>query len=207
MNRLKFFVLVFAVVALATSSAIAQPPGNRGGQRPQGPPPHEQNNVDPGRAVLQALDTDGNHEISAEEIANAVAALKTLDTNGDGKLSDDDLQGATADGARNQRGQGAANRGQGRRGQGRRGEGQGEREAGGRQGRGGPPQGAGGPPSREQFVSQAMEFDADKDGKLDAEELRKFAEQIGPPSHGSDRGQREGDNDRGRPQRPSRPDR
>lgn len=42
--------------------------------------------------VVQALDTDKDGEISADEIAKAPAALKTLDKNGDGKLSADELR-------------------------------------------------------------------------------------------------------------------
>ena len=42
--------------------------------------------------VLAALDSDENGEISADEIANAVAALKKLDKNEDGKLTRDELQ-------------------------------------------------------------------------------------------------------------------
>lgn len=42
--------------------------------------------------VIQALDTDKDGEISADEIAKAPAALKTLDKNGDGKLSAEELR-------------------------------------------------------------------------------------------------------------------
>lgn len=50
---------------------------------------------------------------------------------------------------------------------------------GSREGRGGPGgAGPGGPPSPERFVEHAMKFDADGDGKLDREELIKFAEEI-----------------------------
>jgi hypothetical protein len=53
-----------------------------------------------------------------------------------------------------------------------------------------------------------MSFDADKDGKLSADELKKFAEQMGPPpgEHGGPGGPppgEEGDGDR--PARPRRP--
>src|SRR5207248_3697642 len=48
----------------------------------------------------------------------------------------------------------------------------------GGQGRGGP--GGFGPPNPQAFVDRAMEFDADKDGKLSKEELAKMAEQMGP---------------------------
>jgi collagen type III alpha len=49
---------------------------------------------------------------------------------------------------------------------------------GGPGGRGGP--GGFGPPNPQSFVDRAMEFDADKDGKLSREELAKMAEQTGP---------------------------
>ena len=42
--------------------------------------------------LMVALDTDGNGEISAEEIANATASLKKLDKNKDGKLTVDELR-------------------------------------------------------------------------------------------------------------------
>ena len=41
--------------------------------------------------LMQALDTDKNGELSAEEIANAPKALLTLDKNADGKLTLDEL--------------------------------------------------------------------------------------------------------------------
>jgi Ca2+-binding EF-hand superfamily protein len=43
-----------------------------------------------------ALDTDRNAEISAEEIANAVAALTTLDKNADGVITEDEARPAPA---------------------------------------------------------------------------------------------------------------
>ena len=42
--------------------------------------------------VMAALDSDGNGEISSEEIKGAVAALKKLDKNKDGKLTEDELR-------------------------------------------------------------------------------------------------------------------
>ena len=41
--------------------------------------------------VMTALDSDGNGEISPEEIKGAVAALKKLDKNKDGKLTEDEF--------------------------------------------------------------------------------------------------------------------
>jgi Ca2+-binding EF-hand superfamily protein len=40
---------------------------------------------------MKALDTNGDGELDAAEIANAPAALKTLDKNGDGKLTRDEI--------------------------------------------------------------------------------------------------------------------
>ena len=42
--------------------------------------------------VMTALDSDGNGEISSEEIKGAVVALKKLDKNKDGKLTEDELR-------------------------------------------------------------------------------------------------------------------
>jgi hypothetical protein len=42
--------------------------------------------------VIQALDADGDGELSTKEIENATAALKALDKDKDGKLSSDELR-------------------------------------------------------------------------------------------------------------------
>jgi hypothetical protein len=73
---------------------------------------------------------------------------------------------------------------------------------GSREGRMGPGGGGpGGPPSPERFVEHAMRFDADGDGKLDRDELTKFAEEIqrmrGGP--GGSRGGPGGPGERGGP--------
>lgn len=44
--------------------------------------------------LMQALDADGDGELSASEISNASAALKKLDKNGDGKLDAEELRPA-----------------------------------------------------------------------------------------------------------------
>jgi len=41
--------------------------------------------------AFNALDTDHNGEISADEINNAAASLKTLDKNGDGRITEDEV--------------------------------------------------------------------------------------------------------------------
>jgi hypothetical protein len=56
-------------------------PGGRNGHRPPLP------------LIVQALDTNHDGVIDADEIANASASLKKLDKNGDGKLTIDEYMG------------------------------------------------------------------------------------------------------------------
>jgi Ca2+-binding EF-hand superfamily protein len=58
-------------------------PGGRGGRGPGGPGGFD--------LAFDALDTDHNGEISADEINNASASLKTLDKNGDGQITEDEV--------------------------------------------------------------------------------------------------------------------
>ena len=79
------------IFTLCALSLIAAPAAQA--QRPDGPP----------RPILQALDTDRNGKLSAQEIAAAPTSLLTLDHDGDGKLTLSELQprpdnaGATPD--------------------------------------------------------------------------------------------------------------
>ena len=77
--------------------------------------------------VMTALDSDGNGEISPEEIKGAVAALKKLDKNKDGKLTEDELR-PNFGGRGGASGQRPSRGGEGRGGQ---------RPSGGGEGRGG----------------------------------------------------------------------
>ena len=77
--------------------------------------------------VMSALDSEGNGEISPEEIKGAVAALKKLDKNKDGKLTEDELR-PNFGGRGGASGQRPSRGGEGRGGQ---------RPSGGGEGRGG----------------------------------------------------------------------
>jgi len=140
------WLALLGMAALVPSVTIAQPPGMEGrGERGPGP-------GRPGSPVVQALDTDGDGQLSAEEIKNAAASLLKLDKDKNGILSAEEL--------RPQFGPGWG--GPGREGPGGDGFGRGG------PGRGGP--GGGGPDPKE-LVDQLMTFDKNKDGKLDREEL------------------------------------
>ena len=194
---------VVAVIGLG-ALAIAQPP--RGGPPPgfdggpPGPPP-----FDP---LREALDRDRDHRLDAEEIKNAATALLSRDGNGDGVIDEEEFR-PPHPGEHGPPGEGppggfgprrGEERGEGREGpprggppgergpggeRGPAGPGRGERGPGGPPA-GGPPEGgpggrgAGmGPPSPERFVERALSFDTDRDGKLDRDELTKFAEEMG----------------------------
>ena len=194
-------ILVVGIVGVAMS----QPPEGRDGppRRPENGgdhhhPPHDQ--------LREALDTDHDHQLSAEEIKNATAAILSLDTNNDGMLTDDEFRPPMPPGGPEGRGpEGRGPEGRGPEGRGPEGRGP---EGRGPEGRGAP----GGPPSPERLVERAMTFDTDGDGKLDKNELTKFAEEMmnrmrpgGPPREG--RSGPPGNSGSGeRPERPRRPE-
>ncbi len=72
--------------ALLSLPAIAQEGGRppEGGGRDRRPP----------NPLMQALDADGDGELSAKEIENATVALKSLDKNKDGKLAGEEIRPA-----------------------------------------------------------------------------------------------------------------
>ncbi len=142
-------------------------------------------------AAFTALDTDKDGTISAEEIASASTSLKTLDKNGDGRITEDEVRPT------------------GGRGPGGRG--------GGREGRGGGNEpGETAPPSVDEMVANLMAFDkngdgkltrdevpermqglfdradADKDGVLTTDEIRKMAQSLAAPAGRANAGGREG---------------
>ncbi len=113
-------VLLMAVPFLtAVSLVFGQPP--RSGDREGGPPPFwgpppfgergGREGGPPPMPLVQALDANGDGEISAGEIENAVTALKTLDKDKNGKLTAEEFLPRF-------RGRGEGGRGEGGRGPG-----------------------------------------------------------------------------------------
>ena len=81
---MKNIIRLAVTLGLGVFTSLAQQ--DAGGQ--DGPPggPHGRRHP-PMMPIMKVLDSDGDGELSAAEIANASAALLTLDKNGDGKLS------------------------------------------------------------------------------------------------------------------------
>ena len=104
--KIKHVMAAIAITGAVGTMALAQPGGQRGGPGgPGGPPPG-------GNPIVEALDIDGNHELSSNEIRNASKSLSALDTNGDGVVSRDDMgpPGGHGQGPQGRRGQGKAQR-------------------------------------------------------------------------------------------------
>jgi len=78
-QRFKMLVAAILVAGSLGGAALAQP--GPGGRR-LAPPAYP---------LMTALDTDGNSELSAEEIAAASQSLRKLDRNNDGKLSAEEV--------------------------------------------------------------------------------------------------------------------
>ena len=223
MKRMIWTLSIVTIACVAT--AIAQSPGGRGPQG--GGPGGPGRDGRPPMPVMEVLDADHNGIISADELKNATAALLTLDKNKDGKLTEDEMRpqqpGRGAEGGRGGPGQGQPGRGAqgggagGTRGQngpppgGGRGGAGGGRPGDEGQGQGRGPEGrdrAGGPPPHnpERFVEHALEFDADKDGKLSPAELLKFGEEMGRRRAAEEGPGGDRPDDDGRPERPKRPE-
>ncbi|MBI2479857.1 MAG: hypothetical protein HYV60_14855 [Planctomycetia bacterium] len=160
MKRITFAFTVLLVAGVAVYTAVAQPPG--GGRGPGGPgagrgPGGPDGFRPPAHPLEEALDADGDHQLSAQEIENAVAALKTLDRNEDGKLSDDELRprfggrpggpdgGGRPDGAGRPEGRGP--------------------------GADAPPRDGEPPANSDEMLSRVLSFDKNDDGKITKDEL------------------------------------
>ncbi len=116
-----FAVVLFCVCSAGETTTLAQPPGGPGGQGPGGPGGRGGRGGPggfPSPPVLDAIDADGDGEISAEEMANAAKALAELDKNKDSELSGDELVPEFFRGGRGGRGGGRGGRGGGRGGRG-----------------------------------------------------------------------------------------
>jgi hypothetical protein len=172
---------------LVVATAVAEPP--------EGPP---RDQPPPADRLRAALDANGDHELDAGEIEAASRSLAALDEDGNGRIERHEFRpplppppggfGGPGPEGRPPREDGAEARGPrgGFRPEGPRGERpQRDRPAGG------PPEAAGPRgrgPSPERFVERAMSFDADGDGKLDRDELGKFAEGMRERMRSGDRG-------------------
>jgi len=80
MRALLALGIVF-VSAACSQVVTAQPP-----ERPDGPPPERRD------GLRSALDTNGDHELDADEIKNASANLAKADRNGDGKIDHEEFR-------------------------------------------------------------------------------------------------------------------
>lgn len=190
----KYLFVAGLLLACFSLAVVAQPPEGRG--RPEGGGDREGPPRSP--PLMSALDTDGDGEISAEEIKAAATTLLTLDKNKDGKLTQDETRPPRPlndRGPRDGREDGPPPRQPGGRGgpPGDRDPPEGDRPRGdgppGDRPEGDGPDGPPPPPSPERMLEHALSFDADKDGKLDKLELRKFVEDFishhpGPPPGG-----------------------
>ena len=87
----------FVLMSVGAMTAMAQPPGGgpsqgSGTREASGYPQHGPDHGGPhGNPIMDALDVDGDHVISASELAGAQQALGKLDKNGDGKIEHDEV--------------------------------------------------------------------------------------------------------------------
>ena len=133
-------VLLGIVASTWAVTAQAQPPGPRGDGPPHNP-------------IIDALDADGDREITFAEIDEAAEMLKEQDVNGDKKLTGDEVTDIPGFGG------GPGGPGPGRPGRGGPGPRRGGPRDGGRRGDGGG------------MAERLMGFDKNEDGKLAADEV------------------------------------
>jgi hypothetical protein len=140
--RVRLTLSILAMTAVCGQFVTAQPP-----ERRDGPPPERRD------GLRDALDTNGDHELDADEMKNATANLAKADRNGDGKIDHEEFRPPLPPIPRGEggfRGPPPARESGSERGPVRDGAFRGE---------GGPrPEGG---PSPERFVERAMAFDAD----------------------------------------------
>ena len=88
--------ILAALLAGSTSLAVAQEYEPRGPVGPGGGPPGGGGSPDgrhhPPPPIIEALDLNHDHVVSADEIARAAQSLKALDKNGDGQLTPEELR-------------------------------------------------------------------------------------------------------------------
>lgn len=176
----KIIVATFGIATFVFASmfALSQPPGSPGGgQDGRGPGRGPGRGGPPPNPVLDALDSNHDHVISADEIRNASAALKKLDRNQDGKLTREELHPLGGPGRGGEGGHGGGEFG--RRG-GRRGDGgpNGDGRAGRDGGRGHGQAGHGGPGGADEFAKRLLSFDKNEDGKVTKEELPERMQNV-----------------------------
>ncbi|MCW1887596.1 hypothetical protein OKA04_22860 [Luteolibacter flavescens] len=140
--------ITIAAALLATLACNAQ--DERQGPPQGGRPPH------PPQPIFEALNTDGDDKLSAEEIKAASESLLTLDADGDGALSKDELRPKPPEGA--PEGAGAPPP---------------LEEKGDGQGHGKPPRHPRGPGS-----PLVAALDTDRDGEISAEEIAAASESL-----------------------------
>jgi hypothetical protein len=100
MKKSKLIMMALALGLAAITMAQDAPPRGDRATPPDGAPDGPRPPGGPGRGgfrppmspLEEALDTNHDGIISAEEIANASAALKKLDKNGDGQLTPDEFR-------------------------------------------------------------------------------------------------------------------
>ena len=93
-NRLTKMKTTCTTIAAALLAALAcQAQDEKQGPPPGGRPPH------PPLPLFEALNTDGDEKLSAEEIKAASESLRTLDTDGDGAISKEELRPKPPEGA------------------------------------------------------------------------------------------------------------